>query len=206
MPAFYATKMYCHTCKKGYNKITDHLWGESCKSYRFQNCPIISWVHCKDCMRYFKSQECYNRHKETVGNTKSIFESLVKCTKCQKVVKRNLMRPESHNCRLVRCTVCQKYMNIETHQCYLQPERTRASETADSDDMFDSEADENSNDSSYNQLLFFDFECIQESGVHVPNLCVVQDEAGIEHVFKVEIRKMTFVSGCFRKKTWTVSL
>ena len=151
-------------------------------------------------MRYFKSQECYNRHKETVGNTKSIFESLVKCTKCQKVVKRNLMRPESHNCRLVRCTVCQKYMNIETHQCYLQPERTRASETADSDDMFDSEADENSNDSSYNQLLFFDFECIQESGVHVPNLCVVQDEAGIEHVFKVEIRKMTFVSGCFRKK------
>ena len=203
MPAFFARKMYCHTCKKGYDKITDHLCGESCKSCRFQNCPIISWVYCEDCMRYFRSQECYNRHKETVGNTKSICESLVKCTKCQKVVKRNLMRPESHNCGLVHCTVCQKYVNGETHRCYMQPERTRASETADSDDLFDSEAgkaDENSNDSSYNQLLFFDFECIQESGVHIPNLCVVQDEAGNEHVFQGENTKDDFCQWLFQKE------
>ena len=54
MPAFYAGKMYCHTCKKGYDKIVNHLCGESCKSCRFQNCPLISWVYCIDCSRYFK--------------------------------------------------------------------------------------------------------------------------------------------------------
>ncbi len=108
-------------------------------------------------MRYFKSQECYNRHKETVGIGKSICASLVECRECDKVVKRNLARTESHNCRIVRCIVCQKYVDSETHHCYIQHETTRVSsaETAESDDLFDSEAGEtNDNDSSYNQLLF----------------------------------------------------
>ncbi len=83
VPAFCDRKMYCHTCKRGYDKNIDHLCGDSCKACRFQNCPIISWVKCKDCMRYFK------RHKETVGNGKSICASLVKCRECYKFVKRN---------------------------------------------------------------------------------------------------------------------
>jgi hypothetical protein len=72
--------------------------------------------------------------------------------------------------------------------------------------LCESEADETNNDeSSYNQLLFFDFECIQENGMHTPNLCVVHDEAGNEHVFKAKIQKMTFVNGCFKRKTRAVS-
>ena len=34
------------------------------------------------------------------------------------------------------------------------------------------------------KFLFFDFECMQEKGVHVPNLVVVQDDEGHEWVFK----------------------
>ena len=34
------------------------------------------------------------------------------------------------------------------------------------------------------KFLFFDFECMQETGVHVPNLVVVQDDEGHEWVFK----------------------
>ena len=152
-------------------------------------------------MRYFKSSDCYNRHKETVGNGKSICASLVKCKQCNKVVKRNLARPESHNCGLVRCVVCQKYVDSEAHRCYMQPERSRISERAESDDLFDSEADEtNDNDSTYNQLLFFDFECIQESGTHIPNICVVHDEAGNEHVFRGENTKDDFCEWLFQKE------
>ena len=33
------------------------------------------------------------------------------------------------------------------------------------------------------ELLFFDFECRQENGTHEPNLCIVQNEAGDEWVF-----------------------
>ena len=43
------------------------------------------------------------------------------------------------------------------HKCYIQPL-------------------EQEEDSSYNHLLFFDFEATQEHGIHCPNLCVVHDE------------------------------
>ena len=111
------------------------------------------------------------------------------------------MRPESHNSRLVRCTVCQKYVNSETHRCYMQPERTSANETVEPGDLFHRKsggADEN--DSSYNQLLFSDFECIEESRTHVPNLCVVHDEARNEHVFQGENTKDDFCEWLFQKQ------
>ena len=42
MPAFFARKMYCHTCKKGYDKMIDHSCPDSCKLCYFPNCPIVS--------------------------------------------------------------------------------------------------------------------------------------------------------------------
>ena len=60
MPAFLARKKYCHKCKKGYDKIEDHLCGDTCKLCYTQNCPITSWVFCEDCNRFFKSQECFD--------------------------------------------------------------------------------------------------------------------------------------------------
>ena len=42
--------------------------------------------------------------------------------------------------------------------------------------------------SSYNHLLFFDFEATQEHGTHRPNLCVVHDEERERwHYFKAKI-------------------
>jgi hypothetical protein len=38
--------------------------------------------------------------------------------------------------------------------------------------------------SSYNKLIFFDFECRQENGNHEPNLSMIQNEAGDEWVFQ----------------------
>ena len=42
IPAFFARKRYCHTCKKGYDKIVDHICPDSCKLCSFPNCPIVS--------------------------------------------------------------------------------------------------------------------------------------------------------------------
>jgi hypothetical protein len=41
MPAFLAQKQYCHKCKKGYDKITDHPCGDLCMLCHRQSCP--SW-------------------------------------------------------------------------------------------------------------------------------------------------------------------
>ena len=43
---------------------------------------------------------------------------------------------------------------------------------------------EQSEDRQYNELLFFDFECKQETGEHEPNLCIVHNEAGDEWIFE----------------------
>ena len=48
MPAFFARKRYCHTCKKTYDKTVDHMCPNACQCCRFPNCPIVSWVSCID--------------------------------------------------------------------------------------------------------------------------------------------------------------
>jgi hypothetical protein len=184
MPAFFARKRYCHSCKKGYDKMTDHSCPNSCKLCYFPNCPIVSWLPCADCMRVFKSQECFDRHKQTVGNAKSICASLVKCFQCHTVVKRGRLR--RHHCDLTRCSICKEYVPAENHQCYMQPEKERNTAVSEDSDLLDTEAHDGDDapQSGYNELLFLDFECRQENGNHEPNLCVMQNEAGDEWVFE----------------------
>jgi hypothetical protein len=181
MPAFFARNRYCHTCKNGYDKMTDHLCADACKSCRFPNCPIVSWLPCADCMRVFKSQECFDRHKQTAGNAKSICASLVKCFHCHTVVKRGRLR--QHHCGLTRCSTCKEYVRLENHQCYMQPEKERNTAVSEDTDLLDTEAHDGDDapQSGYNELLFFDFECRQENGNHEPNLCV---EVGDEWVLE----------------------
>ena len=45
--------------------------------------------------------------------------------------------------------------------------------------------------------LLFDFECMQETGIHVPNLVVVQDDEGHEWVFKGTNTCKDFCDGLF---------
>ena len=53
---------------------------------------------------------------------------------------------------------------------------------------------------SLQDLLFFDFECRQENGNHEPNLCVVQDEAGKEWVFKGDKTRDEFCEWLFTEE------
>ncbi|CAB4015355.1 DNA polymerase [Paramuricea clavata] len=193
-------KRYCHTCKKGYDKVIDHLCADACKSCRFPNCPIVSWLPCVDCMRVFKSQECFDRHKQTVGSAKSICGSLAKCPDCHTVVKRGRLR--QHHCGLTRCSTCKEYVCLENHQCYIQPEKERNTAVSEDTDLLDTEAHDGDDapQSGYNELLFFDFECRQENGNHEPNLCVVQNEAGDEWVFEGDNTRNEFCEWLFTKE------
>ncbi|CAB3976922.1 Hypothetical predicted protein [Paramuricea clavata] len=68
MPGFFERSYYCHTCKKAYDHREDHLCPNACQCCRFPDCPIESWVHCNDCNRMFKSQACFDRHKQSAEN------------------------------------------------------------------------------------------------------------------------------------------
>ena len=41
IPSFLARKQYCHRCKKGFYKITNHPCGDLCKLCNTQNCPLV---------------------------------------------------------------------------------------------------------------------------------------------------------------------
>ena len=136
MPAFLARKQYCHKCKKGFDKITSHPCGDLCKLCHTQNCSFVEWKFCKDCNRFFKNEECFNRHRDDNGPAKSLCRALVKCDKCQRVVIRASI--DDHYCGKVRCSTCQMYVRPENHKCYLQPVKTRkrASEEEESHTNF----------------------------------------------------------------------
>ena len=54
--------------------------------------------------------------------------------------------------------------------------------------------------SQYNELLFFDFECKQETGTHEPNLCIVHNEAGREWLFQGSDTAKKFCQWLFSKE------
>jgi hypothetical protein len=172
MPAFLARKQYCHKCKKGYDKITSHPCGDLCKLCNTQNCLLVEWKFCKDCNRFFKSDECFNRHKDDAGPAKSLCRALIKCTKCKRVVTRASLR--DHHCGKVRCSTCQKYVKPENHQCYLQPVKAKKTRSAEEgNNLLDDDVAVDNDVEDTKNLMFFDFECTQDDGKHVPNLCVV---------------------------------
>ena len=68
MPAFLSRGYFCHMCRKPYNSAVDHLCDSMCKMCRGLDCSFIDPRSCTDCKRMFKSQACYDRHKEPIGN------------------------------------------------------------------------------------------------------------------------------------------
>ena len=165
MPGFLSKVYFCHTCRRAYSDKLNHLCPGMCKSCRAYNCVVNDPLGCNECNRWFKSKACYDRHKESVDGARSVCQGIKKCEKCGKSVEVRKLNPKGHVCGK-KCSTCGVVLNEkDEHKCYIQ--KTEQSE-----------------ESQYNELLFFDFECIQETGKHEPNLCIVHNEAGDEWIFR----------------------
>ncbi|CAB3991126.1 DNA polymerase, partial [Paramuricea clavata] len=195
MPGFFARKKYCHACKKAYDHREDHLCPNACPCCRFPDCPVESWVRCNDCNRMFKSQACFDRHKQS--SEKSICATMVKCSECHRIIKR--YKRDSHHCGMTKCPICKEYTRPGDHRCYMQPVEKRNEDLSDSDDSSEHPEDDVT-EGGYDQMLFFDFECRQENGNHEPNLCVIQNEAGDEWVFEGDNTRNEFCEWLFQKE------
>ena len=169
MPGFLSTGYFCHQCRKVYSKTTDHLCKPMCTSCRSFDCVAGSdseWVECNECMRWFKSRACYAHHKEPLPGGRSVCQTIRKCEKCGKATDVRKLKSNGHICGK-KCMTCGLILKEEDgeHQCYIQ--KTVQPE-----------------ESPYNHLLFFYFECTQEHGIHHPNLCVVHNEVGEVGLFQ----------------------
>ena len=161
LPGFLNTHYFCHYCHKGYDHTTDHLCDGMCKSCRGFGCTLENnGIICKECDRLFKNQECYDHHKQEPinGGGRTVCQTVRKCPKCHNSM--DVRRLKNHPCTdNKKCPTCKVKCNPSdpNHKCYMQQEQPKE-------------------EPSYAQLLFFDFECNQERGIHEPNLCVVYDE------------------------------
>ena len=165
MPGFLARVYFCHKCKRSYSNKLDHLCDGMCQSCRSYDCVVNGPLECNECNRWFKSKACYDQHKEPVGGTRSVCQEIKKCGKCGQSMEVRKLNPKNHICGK-KCSTCGLVLNEKSeHQCYIQ--KTEQTE-----------------ESQYNKLLFFDLECKQEHGVHEANLCIVHDEAGREELFQ----------------------
>ena len=160
LPGFLNRSYFCHRCHKAYSNTCDHLCDDMCRSCRSIECKLVgSGITCNECNRLFKNQACYDNHKQPInGGGRSLCEVIKKCLKCGKAMDIRKLKDGGHICGK-ECKSCKViYQPKDTdHICYIQQQ-------------------EQKEESSYNHLLFFDFEATQEHGIHHPNLCVVYDE------------------------------
>ena len=160
LPGFLNRSYFCQRCHKAYSNTADHLCPAMCRSCRAFGCVLEGdGIVCNECDRLFKNQACYDHHKDPInGGGRSVCEVIRKCEKCGKVMDVRHMKDGGHTCGK-KCRTCGVILNQEDteHLCYIQQL-------------------EQEEESSYNHLLFFDFESTQEHGTHCPNLCVVHDE------------------------------
>ena len=161
LPGFLNAHYFCHTCYKPYDVTVDHLCKGMCRSCRGFGCVMQdNGMTCKECDRLFMNQACYDRHKQQAinGGGRTVCQVIRKCPKCEQSMDvRKIGKP--HQCVDKKCPTCKIMRNPQdlNHKCYMQQLEPKE-------------------ESSYNQLLFFDFECTQEHGIHEVNLCVVYDE------------------------------
>ena len=169
LPGFLNTNYFCHACHKGYSVTTDHLCDGMCKSCRGFGCTLENnGITCQECDRFFMNQVCYDRHKQEPinGGGRTVCEAVRKCPTCHNSM--DIRRLKNHPCiDNKKCPTCKvkRNPNDPNHKCYMQQEQPQE-------------------EPSYAQLLFFDFECNQERGIHEVNLCVVYDEEKEVKVFR----------------------
>ena len=160
LPGFLKRNHFCQRCHKAYDHTVDHLCPAMCSSCRAFGCVFeAGGIGCNECDRLFKNQACYDHHKNEPinGGGRTVCEVIRKCEKCGKAMDVRKIK-NGHICGK-KCRTCGLILNQEDidHKCYIQQL-------------------EQEEESSYNHLLFFDFEATQEHGTHCPNLCVVHDE------------------------------
>ena len=133
LKGFFGSDYYCLRCEQKYSNddfLHHHCPGVTCYTCHQDNCKDqkktkgAASVKCRLCGRCFFGPTCFSHHLHLDDNGQETEKDTVcqvykKCGSCGKV----LMGKErkKHICGYSTCPCCQEYLNLYTHQCYLQP-------------------------------------------------------------------------------------
>ncbi|KAK7580532.1 hypothetical protein V9T40_001161 [Parthenolecanium corni] len=190
MNTFFGAAYYCQECDAAYNTKQRHncmtYQARKKKSKKLQDepCPLClgdahasdttNPIYCNNCNRW-----CYNNACKTAHDTK-VCPAAIKCQGCCKILSRD--RVQFHKCGWEWCRNCKKLVQANLHECYMQRKQAKGGicyhpkcSKCKEDTGTDFECPKCTYTEKY---IFFDYEAQQETGVHIPNLCVAQDFEG----------------------------
>ena len=160
MKAILNGNYFCDKCQVGYNAKENHCW---------------------ECNRNLKNQQCFDNHKSKMIQDKTVCQTYYRCKRCDVFVNVDMNgKRGKHDCTQRYCSICKEMGSID-NQCFIKPV-----ENSNNDDSLqnadagrstdgDCRADEKKKaEKEVAKYVFFDFECTQDDGVHVPNLCVAR--------------------------------
>ena len=206
MPAFFNSSAFCWECLEGLNHPERHRCLKKCLCCQDADCSAPSntcRMKCNDCLRYFKDNICMQKHLNN-GTCKN----LRWCPKCFL----NMHAGEEHQCGLKECSHCRQ-MVTRQHLCFMQKPFRQQKRTPEEEELEDQPnpatttvsgstkrkiAKQGGNNKKFFRkadhltpiIFYFDYEAMQDTGIHVPNLVVVQQEKGNhQEIFKNDSRR-----------------
>ena len=229
LKGFFGGSYYCLKCEKKYNQhdfTHHHCPGLTCYACHQNNCEDqkkserAADLKCGLCERCFFGPTCFSNHLHLDDNGKETDKDTVcsvykKCVSCGKV----LMGKErkKHVCGYSTCPCCKEYLNLYTHQCYLQPvedeekKRKRRQRKRKRLATVDPDFEEEDRPPPPPLFVYFDIEARQEGGIHVANLlCAEMHEVDEQFVFEGEnclesfldwVRELTVMEDDERERT-----
>ena len=211
LKGFFGSCYYCLRCEKKYTNADftrHHCPGLTCYACHQNDCEDqkktqgAASVKCDLCERCFFGPTCFSHHlhlddKGQETEKGSVCQVYKKCGSCGKVLV-GKEKKKKHICGYSTCPCCQEYLNLYTHQCYLQPvedeekkrkrrqrKRKRGEQCLAANDP-DFEPQEE-RPPPLPLFVYFDIEARQEGGVHVANLlCAERHDDDEQFLFEGE--------------------
>ena len=184
LSGFFGSSYFCTDCEKSFKTDdTAHhkCRGKRCYACEQRDCTAYRQIdranlYCPSCCRYFFSAECYANHlqytslgtKNTAGI--SVCQSKKRCPHCNRMMH-GKSEVRQHRCGHSTCPSCEQYLDLSTHQCFIQPilqENPRKRKR------------QNSPEEPPPLFVYYDIEAMQDTGVHVPNLLCAETSEGVQ--------------------------
>lgn len=171
LTAFIGSDYVCEYCYAGSKNRQNHECKFACSVCNDSEChrQPKNTIHCPDCLRFCKSQYCFNAHKLPVGGNvsgRSLCDTIKYCSKCSRRYYIASSNPQPHKCPAELCLYCgDNVSHGGTHECFIQPTQPKELDT---------------------RYIYYDFESRSDNGKHVANYASAMTFDGKKYEFRGE--------------------